>query len=57
MFRAVLIGWLIGKAIVGLVRGAAWLIRSVAYLVGAVGGSGAGRQRSGLSRSCPLGRP
>ena len=48
MFGAALIGWLCGKAIVGLVRGALRLVEGTAFLVGAAGGlvlAAAGRGR------------
>ena len=38
MFRAAVIGWLIGKAIVGLLRGFARLVEGLAYLAGALVG-------------------
>jgi hypothetical protein len=56
-YPAAAIGWLIGKAIVGLVWAVVWLVRCVAYLVGSVGGWLAGLGRSGPPRSSPPGRP
>ena len=50
MFRAVLIGWLIGKAIVGLIRGVVWLVEGMAYLVGVAGGLGAAAGRGSRRR-------
>lgn len=57
MFRAAFVGWLIGKAVVGLLRGVVWVVRSATYLVGAAGGWVVGRRSSDLSRSFPPGRP
>ena len=53
MFRAAFIGWLIGKVVVGLVRGVMWLVEGAAYLVGAAGGLAVAAGRGWGSRRRP----
>ena len=54
MLNAAFVGWLIGKAIVGLVRGVIWVIRSAAYLAGAAGGWAARSERPSFRKGSPF---